>query len=69
MLLNPSELRELLVRVKNLLWRIAAAPRKTAAVGTAVEAEDESVSSFWWVDVWYPSSCFLSKNGEPKLAD
>ncbi|MCC4820718.1 two-component system response regulator TorR, partial [Vibrio lentus] len=48
---KPFELRELLVRVKNLLWRISAA-RKTAA-GKVEETEDESVVRFgeWTFDI------------------
>ncbi|MEZ9867667.1 MULTISPECIES: two-component system response regulator TorR [unclassified Vibrio] len=59
---KPFELRELLVRVKNLLWRISAA-RKTAA-GTVEETSDESVVRFgeWTFDI--PRRA-LSKNGEP----
>ncbi|RTZ15744.1 two-component system response regulator TorR [Vibrio aquaticus] len=59
---KPFELRELLVRVKNLLWRIAAARN----VNNNVEAEksNENVVRFgeWTFDVQRRA---LSRNGEP----
>ncbi|NLS11298.1 two-component system response regulator TorR [Vibrio sp. SM6] len=59
---KPFELRELLVRVKNLLWRIAAARRSQSTRGSAVE--DSQVVRFgeWTFDIQRRA---LSRNGEP----
>ncbi|MDN3698099.1 MULTISPECIES: two-component system response regulator TorR [Vibrio] len=59
---KPFELRELLVRVKNLLWRISAA-RNASSVAVA-ECENENLVRFgeWTFDIQRRA---LSKNGEP----
>lgn len=57
---KPFELRELLVRVKNLLWRISLARRG----GQICEEQDGNVIRFsdWTFDVQRRA---LSRNGEP----
>ncbi|KLN63110.1 MULTISPECIES: two-component system response regulator TorR [Vibrio] len=59
---KPFELRELLVRVKNLLWRISAA-RNSSGVDSAAK-QDDNVVRFgeWTFDVQRRA---LSRNGEP----
>lgn len=59
---KPFELRELLVRVKNLLWRISAA-RNASAIENAAK-QDDNVVRFgeWTFDVQRRA---LSRNGEP----
>lgn len=59
---KPFELRELLVRVKNLLWRIAAA-RNLSGVASK-DKQDDSIVRFgeWTFDVQRRA---LSKNDEP----
>ncbi|OOH99745.1 two-component system response regulator TorR [Vibrio sp. OULL4] len=59
---KPFELRELLVRVKNLLWRISAA--RSGASKTASETNDEHIVRFgeWTFDIQRRA---LSRNGEP----
>jgi len=59
---KPFELRELLVRVKNLLWRIAAA-RNSSGVDSSAK-QDDSIVRFgeWTFDVQRRA---LSRNGEP----
>lgn len=59
---KPFELRELLVRVKNLLWRISSA-RNTSATLDAAQ-QDDNVVRFgeWTFDVQRRA---LSRNGEP----
>ncbi|EIA1493259.1 two-component system response regulator TorR [Vibrio parahaemolyticus] len=59
---KPFELRELLVRVKNLLWRISAA--RSRASKAASETNDEHIVRFgeWTFDIQRRA---LSRNGEP----
>ena len=59
---KPFELRELLVRVKNLLWRISAA-RNSSGSDSATK-QDDNVVRFgeWTFDVQRRA---LSRNGEP----
>ncbi|EGQ7818590.1 TPA: two-component system response regulator TorR [Vibrio parahaemolyticus] len=59
---KPFELRELLVRVKNLLWRISAA--RSGASKAASETNDEHIVRFgeWTFDIQRRA---LSRNGEP----
>ncbi|EPM5416773.1 TPA: two-component system response regulator TorR [Vibrio parahaemolyticus] len=59
---KPFELRELLVRVKNLLWRISAA--RSGAIKAASETNDEHIVRFgeWTFDIQRRA---LSRNGEP----
>ncbi|MFX3824752.1 DNA-binding response regulator, partial [Streptococcus suis] len=58
---KPFELRELLVRVKNLLWRISAARSGSAK---ANETSEEHIVRFgeWTFDIQRRA---LSRNGEP----
>lgn len=59
---KPFELRELLVRVKNLLWRIALA-RAGGAKGQEADNEDHIVRfGDWTFDIHRRA---LSRNGEP----
>ncbi|MCQ8200307.1 two-component system response regulator TorR, partial [Vibrio parahaemolyticus] len=59
---KPFELRELLVRVKNLLCRISAA--RSGASKAASETNDEHIVRFgeWTLDIQRRA---LSRNGEP----
>ncbi len=59
---KPFELRELLVRVKNLLWRISAARNSSGSDSAA--KQDDNVVRFgeWTFDVQRRA---LSRNGEP----
>ncbi|MEF1253541.1 MULTISPECIES: two-component system response regulator TorR [unclassified Vibrio] len=59
---KPFELRELLVRVKNLLWRISSARNASATLDAA--QQDDNVVRFgeWTFDVQRRA---LSRNGEP----
>ncbi|PNQ65281.1 two-component system response regulator TorR, partial [Vibrio agarivorans] len=59
---KPVELRELLVRVKNLLWRISAA--RGGSQKSAMETNDVHVVRFgeWTFDIQRRA---LSRNGEP----
>ncbi|MDC5848122.1 two-component system response regulator TorR [Vibrio europaeus] len=59
---KPFELRELLVRVKNLLWRISSARNSSASDSAA--KQDDNVVRFgeWTFDVQRRA---LSRNGEP----
>ncbi|KGY12859.1 transcriptional regulator [Vibrio tubiashii] len=59
---KPFELRELLVRVKNLLWRISTARNVGATEKTA--KQDDNVVRFgeWTFDIQRRA---LSRNGEP----
>ncbi|MEF1291387.1 two-component system response regulator TorR [Vibrio sp. M260118] len=59
---KPFELRELLVRVKNLLWRISTARNAGATEKTA--KQDDNVVRFgeWTFDIQRRA---LSRNGEP----
>ncbi|NMS58832.1 response regulator, partial [Vibrio parahaemolyticus] len=58
---KPFELRELLVRVKNLLWRISAA---RSGSSKANETSEEHIVRFgeWTFDIQRRA---LSRNGEP----
>ena len=58
---KPFELRELLVRVKNLLWRIAQA-RKQPLISQSAESEHVVHFGEWFFDKQRRS---LSCNGEP----
>ncbi|GAK20838.1 LOW QUALITY PROTEIN: TorCAD operon transcriptional regulatory protein TorR [Vibrio sp. JCM 19052] len=59
---KPFELRELLVRVKNLLWRISAA--RSGSQKTANDTNEEHIVRFgeWTFDIQRRA---LSRNGEP----
>lgn len=59
---KPFELRELLVRVKNLLWRISSA--RNVSGNADAEKQNENVVRFgeWTFDVQRRA---LSRNGEP----
>ncbi|EGA64183.1 two-component system response regulator TorR [Vibrio brasiliensis] len=59
---KPFELRELLVRVKNLLWRISSA--RNASVSQDAAQQDDNIVRFgeWTFDVQRRA---LSRNGEP----
>ncbi|NOH79446.1 two-component system response regulator TorR [Vibrio sp. RE86] len=59
---KPFELRELLVRVKNLLWRISSA--RNVSGNVEAEKQNENVVRFgeWTFDVQRRA---LSRNGEP----
>ncbi len=59
---KPFELRELLVRVKNLLWRISIA--RDGASKSASEANEQHIVRFgeWTFDIQRRA---LSRNGEP----
>lgn len=59
---KPFELRELLVRVKNLLWRISAV--RNASATENASKQDDNVVRFgeWTFDVQRRA---LSRNGEP----
>ena len=59
---KPFELRELLVRVKNLLWRISAA--RNGSQKAASDTNEEHIVRFgeWTFDIQRRA---LSRNGEP----
>ncbi|TFH90068.1 two-component system response regulator TorR [Vibrio ouci] len=59
---KPFELRELLVRVKNLLWRISAARNSAGSVESDKANENMVRFGDWTFDVQRRA---LSRNGEP----